>query len=699
MKKRFFAFLLVLCLLLTLPAYAGAAAPDGKGDVDFDGELTSADARLALRQAVSLEHFNARQLDAARVTGSRDVTAADARIILRMAVYLTDYETEEDLAVETMLSGMTVSQKIAQMIMPAFRYYNGDGVTAVNDETARLLGEYGFAGVILYAQNTQTPEQTLRLTDGLQRANAAGGGTQLLIAADQEGGKITRLVTGTQTPGNMALGATGDPEAARDAASVIGAELDAVGINVNFAPVLDVNCEPKNPVIGVRSFSDSAVLTAALGRGYIRGQQDTDVIACLKHFPGHGDTATDSHTGLPVINKSYEELKKTELVPFKAGIDEGAEMIMTAHIQYPQIETGTYRSKSTGKYISLPATLSKTMLTDVLRRDLGFDGVVVTDAMNMDAIADHFSRLDAAKLAINAGADILLTPVDTSSASGMQQLRTYISDLTALTKQGEISISNVNAAVRRILRLKYRKGLFAPYAMQDLAGAVKTAKATVGCAAHHAREWELAKRAVTMVKNDGALPVTAANKKIVILTAYEDELLSAEYALGRLREEGKLPAGASVTVDTYGESADRLKSTVQNADYVIAISELNGASALNPNNGSGKKNAALDALIRYTHAGGGKFIVLSALLPYDAARFQAADAILLCWSNKGMSEDPRVKDGDVTNYGPNIPAGIYAAFDAASGPQGKLPVNIPALTSAYGYSDRILYPFGYGLTY
>ena len=699
MKKALSVCIAVLLLLTQgIVAYS---VPDLKGDVDGDKAVTSADARLALRQAVELEDLTPRQIAAADMSGSGRVKPADARTILRISVKLTSYGEEEAQAVEAKLSAMTTKEKIEQMIMPEVRWFDGKPVEELGEAQVAFLGRHAFAGVIFFAQNTVGAEQTARLSDAVQKANAKEGRTQLLIAADQEGGKITRLATGTQTPGNMALGAIGDPAAARQAAGIIGAELSALGINTDFAPVMDVNNNPANPVIGVRSFSDVPELAARMGAAYINGLQDRGVCAALKHFPGHGDTGTDSHTGLPRIEKTIDQLKANELIPFAAGVAEGAEMIMTAHIQYPAIEPATYVSKKTGEAIELPATLSKTMITDVLRRDMGYQGVVITDAMNMSAIAEHFDPLDAAVLAINAGVDILLEPVAPDSAEGIARFDAYIDDLTTLAENGTVSIETVDAAVRRILRLKFEKGLFEPYEAPDLEEAVRFAKETVGCDAHHEAEWALARRAVTLVKNDGAaLPVQAAGKKLVFLAAYPNEVLSMQYGAARLRDEGKLPADAELLFDCYSATPiETVLEEIADADCVIAISELYRAGALDPRTAAGATNANLDRMIETVHANGGRFVLISANLPYDVARFQAADAILVCWSDKGMSEDPRVKGGDVTQYGPNIPAAVYLALSPEEGPQGTLPVSIPKLTSEYTYSGEILYPFGYGLQY
>ena len=330
------------------------------------------------------------------------------------------------------LSSMSTEDKISQMIMPAFRYYideegNWTNVTEITDDIEAALEKHSFGGVILFGQNTPTNEGTTRLTDAMQKANAKGGDRpQLLITIDQEGGDVTRLGQGTVTPGNMALGAANDTALTKEAASIIGSELSAVGVNADFAPDVDVNNNPANPVIGVRSFSDDPQIVAEQGAAFVQALNEAGVISTLKHFPGHGDTDTDSHTGLPLINKRYDEIKQNELIPFRACIDAGTQMIMTAHIQYPQIETNTYQSKQTGEDIYLPATLSKTIITDILRSDMGYSGVVITDAMEMDAISKHFDKYDAAALAIEAGVDIMLMPVGTVTKADFEELDTYI---------------------------------------------------------------------------------------------------------------------------------------------------------------------------------------------------------------------------------------------------------------------------------
>lgn len=422
------------------------------------------------------------------------------------------------------LASMSTEDKIAQMIMPAFRYsYDEEGnrsnVTEITDDISESLKKHGYAGVILFSQNISGNAQTVRLIDQLQKANAAKHEhTQLLISTDQEGGTVTRLANGTTWMGNMALGAINDTEVTKEVATGIGNECKALGINVDFAPVVDVNNNPANPVIGIRSFSDDAQMVAKHGSEFVKALNSTGVVSTLKHFPGHGDTDTDSHTGLPMVDKSYEELESNELVPFKACIDAGSQMIMTAHIQYPQIEKDTYTSKLDGKDIYIPATLSDDIITGILREKLGYNGVVITDAFEMDAINKHFDKYDAAKLAINAGVDIILTPVETTSKSGFEEMDEYIETLAKKADDGEISMDKINAAVLRILKLKENNGLLDSYDSTNVEEKVKNAVNAVGTKQIHDRELELTKKAITLVKNDGdTLPLTNTNQKTVAL--------------------------------------------------------------------------------------------------------------------------------------------------------------------------------------
>ncbi|HMB21203.1 MAG TPA: glycoside hydrolase family 3 protein, partial [Anaerolineales bacterium] len=267
---------------------------------------------------------------------------------------------------------MTLEQTIGQKLLLAFQ-----GKDKPSDKIVRALREYRPAGITLFRSfNIDTPSQLRSLTDQLQRLARDLQLPPLLIAVDQEGGQLMAVGDGTPLPGNMALGATGSPELARKAGEVLGREMAAVGINVNYAPCVDVNLNPRNPVVGTRSFGEDPQTVAALGAAMVAGIQSQGIAAAVKHFPGHGDTSSDSHHGRPSVPHSVERLRSVELPPFQAAIHAGTKLVMTAHLAIPAIDGPD----------APPATLSKNILSNLLRRELGFDGVIVTDAMDMHAI-------------------------------------------------------------------------------------------------------------------------------------------------------------------------------------------------------------------------------------------------------------------------------------------------------------------------
>lgn len=628
-------------------------------------------------------------------------------IVMSVAATAVSVSAADNDKVRDMLSKMTVEQKITQMLMPSFRYWKeGEGemtgVEELNAETAAFIKKYGFAGVILYAQSCKTAEMTTRLIDDMQKANAASDDERpaLLTAVDQEGGSVCRIATGTALCGNMALGAAGDYNYTSSAASIVASELKSIGFSIDFAPVVDVNNNPANPVIGIRSFSDDPETVAEHAKKFIDGLQSNNVSASLKHFPGHGNTDTDSHTGLPCVYNTYEDLKKCELIPFKKSIDAGADMIMTAHIEYPNVEKETYISKLTGKEINLPATLSKTILTDILRKDMNFDGVVITDAMDMDAINKHFDRYDAAKLAINAGVDILLVPTSTYSSEQLKDTEDYIAKLVEMTEKGDIKIDRVNESVERILRLKEKRGLLDGYSNPDVEEKVENAKAVVGSKDNHNKEWEITKRAITLVKNDNdTLPIKNGGKTVV-LAANKDGCNSMDYAVGLLKDNKKLDDRSDVVIDTYAnKTAEDIAPITKDADNVVIFTRMFSSDDLKPETEDGETFKIVNEIIDDAHKNGSKVTIVSCYLPYDVARFQSADAIMVAYGSRIMSEDPRVKDTDLKAYGPNMPVALYMAFDSGVKPTAKLPVNIPKLKSDFTFSDELLYERGYGLTY
>ena len=621
---------------------------------------------------------------------------------------MTAMHAEATSRVDEILAGMTIDQKIGQMIMPDFRMWQAEGedaqsdMTVLNDEVAEIIDKYDFGGVILFAENVKETEQTLKLTNDLQDAaiaNEAGNGDiPLLITIDQEGGIVYRLGSGTALPGNMAIGATNSEEDARLAGEIIGRELSALGINVNFAPVFDTNNNPNNPVIGLRSISSDPQRVARLGVPMMQGMQEYNIATAAKHFPGHGDTATDSHTGLPMVNKSYEELKELELVPFQAAVDNGVDMLMTAHIQYPQVETDTVTSKADGSEIYVPATLSDDIITGIVREDMGFDGVVVTDAMNMDAISTNFGESEAVIMAIQADVDICLMPTILRSKADMAKMDQIIADVKAALEDGTITEDMLNDSVKRILTLKEKRGIL-DYASDTRTWEEKLANANeqVGSDLNRDLEREISADAVTVIKNDDmVLPLNPkADEKVLLLGAYDNELPGMELGMRRLIAEGVLPENVQYESIRYNSATtiDDLKSAIDSSDYVIVISEVGSAAQLL---GDHWLTRVPTEVIDYANEAGKDSVVMSTSKPYDVANYPNAKAIVAVYGNKGM--DPTEALRPDAAFGPNIPAGIDVIFRGREA-EGELPVDVPVIVDHVMDTTQIAYPIGYGLDY
>ncbi|MFS8614957.1 beta-N-acetylhexosaminidase [Limnochorda sp.] len=344
----------------------------------------------------------------------------------------------EPSRVEAVLRALSLEAQVGQVFMVGF-----PGTQPPEPFLARVAaGEVG--NVVLFARNFTTPDGARAMIRRLQAAALAASLPGLLISTDQEGGSVIRLRRGaTWFPSAMAVGAVGDEERAERLAAALGAQLRAVGITMNLAPVADVNNNPKNPVIGTRSFGPDPGLVARMVRASIRGFRAAQVAAVAKHFPGHGDTSVDSHLDLPVIPHDRARLEAVELVPFRAAIDEGVAGIMTAHVAFPSLDPEPGR----------PATHSAPVLQGLLREELGFDGLILTDCLEMRAISDRFDPGEAAVRAFEAGADLLLI-----SHSPERQQAAYQALLQAV-RRGRVSEERLRASVRRVLRLKAELGL------------------------------------------------------------------------------------------------------------------------------------------------------------------------------------------------------------------------------------------------
>ena len=540
------------------------------------------------------------------------------------------------------------------MLMPDYRNWNGQNVTEMLPEIEQQIKDFDLGGVILFRENVVTTEQTARLVDAYQQASEKYG---MFVSIDQEGGIVTRLQSGTDMPGNMALGATRSAEITKDVARAIGEELASLGINTNFAPTLDVNNNPDNPVIGVRSFSENPELTAELGTAYIEGMQGSGTIATAKHFPGHGDTEVDSHVGLPEVPYEMDRLREVELYPFQQAMNAGVDAIMSAHITFPKIDETKVISKKTGEEISLPATLSHRILTGLIREEMNYDGLIVTDAMNMGAITEHYGTVDAAILSVKAGTDIVLMPV------GLEASRAGLLEAIA---SGEIKEKRIDASVKRILSLKIKRGIFKEESPEPLEERIAKAVQTVGSPEHKAIEKTAAEKSITLVKNDDdVLPLSGLEdsaKLVVIGATYNQDLFNAIKSKHANTSVINLPADYQLT--------EPQKEQLREADYIIIGSHTSNVAQRLP---SHPQMQRINDLIANYEA---PAIAVAIRNPYDIMSYPEVDAYIAQYGFRTASFNATA-------------AAIFGEIN----PSGKLPVTIPA-----GQGET-LYPFGHGLSY
>lgn len=353
-----------------------------------------------------------------------------------------EVESSEDTEVESMLNDLTIEEKVAQLFFITPEALTGvDGVTVAGSRTAECFAEYPVGGIVYFSQNLISREQISSMLTGMQDISMNRINLPVFLAVDEEGGPVTRIsgcgIEGVPEIGDMfSVGETGDVQQAYQTGAEIGTYLSELHFNVDFAPVADVYTNETNPVIGRRAFGTDAGTVSQMVPMAVRGLMDAGVEATLKHFPGHGDTAADSHMGYACSSKSLDELRSCELLPFKAGIEAGASFVMAGHISAPNVPG-----------CDTPASLSYTMLTEILRNELGFQKIIITDALNMGAISNYYTSGQAAVQAILAGADMLLMPSDFQSA---------YAEVCAAVYDGRISQERLNKSVRRILAEKMR---------------------------------------------------------------------------------------------------------------------------------------------------------------------------------------------------------------------------------------------------
>ena len=653
--------------------------------------------------------------------------------------------------IEAIVNSMSMDEKISQMIVPAMRTWDGKSVTRLADapDLAAALQKHKYGGVILYASNVSSSEQVTRLTTDLQKNNAVKSSVPYLMCVDGEGGVVVRLTMGTRMNGGMAVGATGAAAAdnARATGTVIGEEVAAAGFNVDFAPDIDVNSNAANPVIGVRAFSDDANTVARLGNEFAKGLSASNVVATYKHFPGHGDTSTDTHIAVASVNKTYDELKACELIPFKSAIANGADLIMTAHITLPLIDDEVTFADGTKGFF--PATMSKKVLNGILRGDMGYEGVIVTDGLEMDALykrqlvpggpagqtnEDTEARRESAEYGANlavkiieSGSDILLSPTDLNSSKAAQYYDDYIAALVDYANGNPEFAARVNESVTRIMNLKAKYGILdMDTSGSDIEQKVARANATIGSQAHHATEADIARQAVTLLKNSNyTLPFSGHKGNVVLVGRNSDDVKTILYAVGQMQASGLIDSDArvvnlsagtatgsaeadmTVTIDYYRDFdkveslhyTEQLQEAIAQADSVAAFTATWDISALQP---TAVQNQGITRIMADARAAGATFTLMSNNLPYDTARYQDADAILCAYMSSGLNMDPtdRGSSGNMGAYNANVVCALEMLFDAAA-PAGTLPVRIPKVKvnddGTAAYSDETLYARGDGL--
>ncbi|SDT24042.1 glycoside hydrolase family 3 protein [Actinoplanes derwentensis] len=495
--------------------------------------------------------------------------------------------------INALIARMTLPEKVGQLFTT---YVHGTAATTPSSDNKRLYGvdtpaevvaKYHLGGVVYFSwtNSLQNPRQITTLSNGLQ---AASKKVPLMISTDQEHGVVTRMpAPATRFPGAMALGAGRDPAGAYRTGQVTGVELRAVGIRQAWAPVADVNVNPANPVIGVRSFSSDPTLTGTLAANQIRGlQQGAGISASAKHFPGHGDTATDSHTGLPVINHTRAQWQRIDAPPFRAAIAAGVDTIMSAHIVVPALDP-------TGD----PATLSNPIITGLLRGEFGYRGVIVTDSLEMQGVREKYGDARVPVLALKAGIDVLLMPPNLDVA--------YRAVLKAVA-DGELTESRIDESVRRILTLKQKRGLLR-WTPADPAAAQRI----VGSAAHRRTAQSVTDRTVTVIRNDARLLPLATKGKRILVTGW-----------------------TSSTYDTIGVLARELTATALPTtvpDQAAAAAREHDLTVVLSNNG--QQQALLAALLKT----GKPIVVVAVRNPYDLTALPGVTTYLATYSYTDVS--------------------------------------------------------------
>ncbi|WP_406693033.1 glycoside hydrolase family 3 protein [Saccharopolyspora sp. ID03-671] len=552
---------------------------------------------------------------------------------------------------DELLQQMTLEQKVGQLFVTYAYGRTADTPDPVNreefgvDTPAQVVEKYHLGGIIhfTWSNSLYDPKQIAELSNGLQTAaTSSGARVPLLISTDQEQGQVTRITEpATQLPGNMALGAGRDPVAAERSAAITGQELRAMGLNMNFAPSGDVNVNPANPVIGVRSFSSDPALAAQFTAAQVRGYEDAQpagegVSASVKHFPGHGDTNTDSHTALPVIEHDRQQWEQLDAPPFKEAIAAGTDSVMSAHIVVPKLD-------DSGR----PATLAPNVLTGMLRQELGYQGVVFTDSLQMEGVREQHPDAEIPVLALQAGADVMLMP---------QNLQVAIDGVIAAVRDGRLTEQRIDESVSRVLKLKEQRGVLAdPFVDTGQVDSV------VGSREHLDEAQRITDPTTTLLRNDAALPLKSPGSVFVTGASEKGTRALSDSVRARGPRSSALATDLQPTPEQIGQAVERAKAS----DVAVVLTN----AAWNPDNAS-----QLD-LVRALQQTGKPVIAVATRDPYDAA-YADVPAWIASYSDKPVAMESVAK-----------------VLFGETAPRGKLPVPVPE--PGKPGTDR--YPFGFGL--
>jgi beta-N-acetylhexosaminidase len=566
-------------------------------------------------------------------------------------------EAVDDRWIAATLKKMTLDEKVGQLIVSSFRaeYLSTDSpeyealVKLIHEQ--KIGGFHVFGGtevvpdVLLDAHyGTVTLGQPLAAASILNRLQAIAP-YPLLITADFETGAGFRLEGATGFPRNMAFGAAGDEKLAHEAGRITAVESRAIGVHVNFAPVVDVNNNPRNPVINTRSYGEDPALVGTLGAAYIRGLQSGGMIATLKHFPGHGDTDVDSHLGLPIIKDPRESLDKTEFPPFKAGIAAGAGAVMTAHIEMPALDPAP----------NTPTTLSAPIVSGVLRREMGFDGLIYTDSMGMAGVTALYKPGEAAVRAIKAGNDVVLhSPDDAAAFAGIK----------AAVQSGEIPAAQLDASVERVLRAKARAGLHRTRAVN-----LDALANIVGGRAHQAVADEVSQRSITLVRDrKNQVPLKAARDAHILYLSILDSPGNWRIAapsrsfIPELKRRWSNVTSVELSERSTANEIELVRAMAPRYDAVVASVFVRASSGSGRMDLPANMQNLLRTIARQADQGEKPFVAVLFGNPYTATFLQEVPAILLTYDFYDRPERSAVR-----------------ALAGEASITGKLPIGLPGL--------------------